>query len=191
MNRWNYAARTLALLCLTFAAACGSSGGSGSEPADAPAAVEQPAEADAPASEAEAETEPEPAPAFEPEPAPDPEPETEPEAEAEPEGVPVEQPAEAEAEPADPAPEKAEPARHVVDIVDFAFSIERLEIKAGDAVVFVNKDAVAHTATAEDESFDTGLLKQGEEKEVTFAAAGEFPYICTPHPGMKAVIVVN
>ncbi|HZG56638.1 cupredoxin family copper-binding protein [Paenibacillus sp.] len=92
--------------------------------------------------------------------------------------------------PTEPAPPAA-PAEHIVEIVDFAFSPERLEIQAGDTVVFVNKDAVGHTATADDGSFDTGMLKQDEKSSVVFDKAGEFSYICTPHPGMKAVIVVK
>jgi plastocyanin len=91
--------------------------------------------------------------------------------------------------PAD-APDE-EPAVHVVEIKDFAFSPETLEIRAGDAVKFVNRDDVGHTATADDGSFDTGILKRDEEQTVTFAEAGEFPYYCEPHPGMRGTIVVK
>ncbi|WP_199624760.1 cupredoxin domain-containing protein [Paenibacillus alkalitolerans] len=101
---------------------------------------------------------------------------------------PVEEPA---AEPAEQAADEQPAAAHVVEIVDFAFSPEKLEIKAGDTVTFVNRDKVGHTATADDKSFDTGQLGRDEEKQITFNEAGEFSYFCSPHPGMKATIVVT
>ncbi|TLS48476.1 hypothetical protein FE782_30540 [Paenibacillus antri] len=203
MSRWKYAARSMSIVLLLFAAACGSAGGGGS--GDTPATPAEQPKVEQTAQHADGESHEEPA-ASEPEPATsgpaegvEAPPAEEPAKTEEPADEPPEQPAEepvekpaAQPEP-DPAPPppKAEPVRHVVEIVDFAFSQDRLEINAGDTVVFVNKDAVGHTATAEDGSFDTGILKQGEEKEVTFAEAGEFPYICTPHPGMKATILVK
>lgn len=93
--------------------------------------------------------------------------------------------------PADtPSPEPASQV-HVVEIVNFAFSPGKLTIKAGDRVTFINKDEVGHSATADDESFDTGMLDQDKSKEVTFSEDGEFPYYCLPHPGMKGTIVVE
>lgn len=80
--------------------------------------------------------------------------------------------------------------KHVVEIVEFAFSPSELEVKAGDTVVFVNKDSVRHTATADDDSFNTELLDQDEKKEIIFQETGEFSYYCLPHPAMKGTIVV-
>jgi plastocyanin len=80
---------------------------------------------------------------------------------------------------------------HIVEIIEFAFSPSKLEVKAGDTVTFINKDAVKHTATADDESFDTKLLAQNEKKQITFTKAGEYSYFCLPHPGMKGMIVVK
>lgn len=80
---------------------------------------------------------------------------------------------------------------HIVEIVEFAFSPSKLTIKAGDSVKFINKDAVSHSATADDKSFDTGMLGQDKGKEVTFSEEGEFSYYCLPHPGMKGTITVE
>jgi plastocyanin len=80
---------------------------------------------------------------------------------------------------------------YVVEISNFAFSPAKLEIKAGDRVTFINKDEIKHSATADDSSFDTGLLAENEDKTVTFDDAGEFAYHCMPHPGMQATIVVS
>jgi len=99
----------------------------------------------------------------------------------------------AEPKPADePKPAPAEKAAvHVVEIKDFAFSPAELEIRVGDTVRFINRDEAGHTATADDGSFDTGLLKQDKSGEVAFASAGTFGYYCAPHPGMKGTVVVR
>lgn len=90
------------------------------------------------------------------------------------------------------APEVTEPVTvHTVEITNFAFSPAKLEIKQGDIVTFINKDEVAHTATADNDDFDTGLLDQNNSKKITFSEAGEFSYYCAPHPGMKGTIVVK
>ncbi|WP_307205039.1 plastocyanin/azurin family copper-binding protein [Paenibacillus harenae] len=80
---------------------------------------------------------------------------------------------------------------HTVEITNFAFSPEKLEISQGDIVTFINKDEVKHSATADNGQFDTELLAQDESMEVTFSDAGEFGYYCLPHPGMKGTIVVK
>ncbi len=80
---------------------------------------------------------------------------------------------------------------HTVEITNFAFSPDKLEISQGDIVTFINKDEVKHSATADNGQFDTELLAQDESKKVTFSDAGEFGYYCIPHPGMRASIVVK
>ncbi|OBZ19627.1 hypothetical protein A8L34_07035 [Bacillus sp. FJAT-27264] len=74
---------------------------------------------------------------------------------------------------------------------NFSFSTPKLEIHSGDTVTFINRDEIKHSATADDHSFDTGLLGKDESKSVTFAKAGEYGYHCIPHPGMQATIVVK
>ncbi|HET6161522.1 MAG TPA: cupredoxin family copper-binding protein [Dongiaceae bacterium] len=79
----------------------------------------------------------------------------------------------------------------VVEMRQIQFMPAEIEIVAGGAVTFVNADLVPHTATANDKSFDTGLLRKGERKELTFPKAGEFPYACKFHPHMTGRIVVR
>jgi plastocyanin len=104
--------------------------------------------------------------------------------------------------PTDKAPAKTEkPAKdedqpdavtvHTVEITNFAFSPEKLEISQGDIVTFINKDEVKHSATADNGQFDTELLAQDESMKITFSDAGEFGYYCIPHPGMRGSIVVK
>lgn len=78
-----------------------------------------------------------------------------------------------------------------VSIRDFAFSPRTIEIRVGDTVRWTNRDSVAHTATARNGSFDTGLLSDGESGSVRFTTAGTYRYVCTPHPDMTGTVVVR
>jgi len=93
---------------------------------------------------------------------------------------------------AKPAPvADAAAKKHVVTIKDFKYSPETLQAKVGDTVTFVNKDSAPHTATANDKSFDSGMLKQGGEFTVKLTKEGTFEYLCTYHPNMVGKIVVR
>lgn len=78
-----------------------------------------------------------------------------------------------------------------VAIRDFAFSPGTVEIRAGDRVTWTNRDSVAHTATARNGSFDTGLLEEGQSGRIRFTVAGTYRYLCTPHPEMTGTVVVR
>jgi plastocyanin len=78
-----------------------------------------------------------------------------------------------------------------VAIADFAFSPRTIEIRVGDTVRWTNRDSVAHTATAQNGSFDTGLLSDGESGSIRFTSAGTYRYQCTPHPDMTGTVVVR
>jgi plastocyanin len=78
-----------------------------------------------------------------------------------------------------------------VDIADYKFTPETIEVAAGTKVTWTNSDATAHTATADDSSFDTGDLDKGDSASVTFKNPGEFTYYCRFHPFMKATVEVQ
>jgi plastocyanin len=83
-------------------------------------------------------------------------------------------------------------AKNTVEIKSFAFAQPTITIKVGESVVWKNSDATGHSATADDKSFDTGILAQGESSEpITFSKAGTYTYHCTPHPNMKATVIVT
>lgn len=82
-----------------------------------------------------------------------------------------------------------EPA--MVEIVKFAFVPAEIEIKAGDAVRFVNRDLAPHTATAGDATFDTGSLGKDEEATIVFPVGGSFPYFCRFHRHMTGIVRVT
>jgi len=78
-----------------------------------------------------------------------------------------------------------------VEIADYKFKPEVIEVSAGTKVTFTNSDDTKHTATADDGSFDTGDLDQGDSASVTLSKPGEFTYYCRYHPFMKATVEVN
>jgi plastocyanin len=78
-----------------------------------------------------------------------------------------------------------------VDIADYKFAPEAIEVEAGSKVTWTNSDDAPHTATADDSSFDTGDLDQGDSKTITFDQPGEFTYYCRFHPFMKATVDVR
>lgn len=81
--------------------------------------------------------------------------------------------------------------QNAVIIQNFTFSPATLTVKVGDKVTWTNQDSVGHSATADDGSFDTGVLSQGQSGSITFSKAGTFSYHCSIHPNMKGTIVVH
>ena len=77
-----------------------------------------------------------------------------------------------------------------VDIADFAYDPIDVTVNVGGTVEWTNSDDAPHTATAEDDSFDTGSLSKGDAGKVTFDEAGTFKYICTFHPFMNGTVEV-
>jgi LPXTG-motif cell wall-anchored protein len=78
-----------------------------------------------------------------------------------------------------------------VTIKSFKFAPKSLTIKVGDTVNWTNQDSVQHSATADNGTFDTGLIAKGSTRAYRFTTAGTYGYHCTPHPGMKATITVT
>ena len=91
----------------------------------------------------------------------------------------------------EPAVKAIAAASGSVTIADFSFSPASLTINQGDTVTWVNNGPTPHSATANNGSFNTGILKAGQSASHTFAQAGTFSYYCQPHPYMKATIVVQ
>ncbi len=76
------------------------------------------------------------------------------------------------------------------DPADYSANI--LRIKVGETVTWTQDDPQAlHTITAVDGSFDSGFLYPDDSWSYTFDEVGEFEYFCTPHPWMRAKVVVE
>jgi nitrite reductase (NO-forming) len=72
------------------------------------------------------------------------------------------------------------------------YSVNTLMVALGTSVTWTNNDpGVVHTVTALDGLFDSGVLAEGESFSYTFDAPGEFEYFCSPHPWMRAKVMVE
>ena len=77
-----------------------------------------------------------------------------------------------------------------VTMGDLFFSPTSVTIAVGDTVTWHNTGQAPHNATADDGSFKTPDLNNGQSASETFNQAGTFSYICTIHPNMKGTIRV-
>jgi plastocyanin len=73
----------------------------------------------------------------------------------------------------------------------FTFSPGRMTITAGTTITWTNTDPVPHTITADDGSWNSGVIEPGKTWRRRFDRPGTFSFHCTPHPFMKGVIVVR
>lgn len=80
---------------------------------------------------------------------------------------------------------------HTVTIEGTSFQPERLTIAAGDTVLWINKDPFPHTATSKSGAFDSGSIAPDKSWKFTAVKKGEFDYLCTLHPTMKARLTVE
>jgi plastocyanin len=81
-------------------------------------------------------------------------------------------------------------ATHTVKIEGMRFVPATLTVRRGDRVTWQNRDVVPHTATAKGR-FDSGNIAAGTNWSRAMKKAGRYEYVCTFHPGMKAVVVVQ
>jgi plastocyanin len=95
--------------------------------------------------------------------------------------------AETESEPA-PSGEAAKAEK--VDIVEFTYQPDPVVVQAGGKVTWQNQDTAPHTATADDDSWDTGTIEKGKIGSETFKEAGTFTYFCEIHPEMQGTVEV-
>jgi len=72
-----------------------------------------------------------------------------------------------------------------------AYSPNPIVLAVGGTATWKNNDSVAHTATANDGTWDSGSIAPGATFSRTFPAAGSFPYKCTIHPGMVGTVTVQ
>jgi plastocyanin len=77
-----------------------------------------------------------------------------------------------------------------VEIVNFAYDPDPVQVETGGKVIWQNMDSAPHTATADDGSFDTGTLEEGKLKSETFKEPGTYTYFCEIHPTMHGTVEV-
>ncbi len=81
---------------------------------------------------------------------------------------------------------------HTVTIEGMKFQPEELTVASGDVVLWINKDLVAHTATSSEAGvFDSQMIAPDKSWTFTARTKGDFAYVCTYHPTMKAMLHVE
>jgi plastocyanin len=87
----------------------------------------------------------------------------------------------------------AQAAETLVYQRDITFVPERIELKAGSPVVFVNEDRFGHNVYSETSGadFDIGRQPAGQRTPVVFRRAGTFEVRCRIHPKMRLEVVVS
>lgn len=76
---------------------------------------------------------------------------------------------------------------------EITFVPERIEVKAGSTVVFVNDDRFGHNVYSETPGadFDIGRQPAGQRTPVVFRRAGTIEVRCRIHPKMRLEVVVT
>jgi plastocyanin/uncharacterized membrane protein len=82
-----------------------------------------------------------------------------------------------------------QPSQQII-IKQMHFEPSTLNVRAGDRVEWKNEDIFSHTATANDGSFDSGLIAPGGSWQTTISKNGTIAYHCRPHPNMAAELVI-
>lgn len=95
--------------------------------------------------------------------------------------------------PAAVAPATPKPAARTVrtQMVNMAYARRSIEITVGTTIIWRNDDPLAHTVTATNRRFDSGLVAPGSTWKYTFSQPGSYSFTCTPHPFMKGTVIVR
>jgi plastocyanin len=86
---------------------------------------------------------------------------------------------------------KAAASTATVNIDNFKFTPATLTVTAGTTVTWKNEDDSPHRIGDQTGSFKSAALDTDDTFSHTFAAPGEYPYICTIHPYMVGKIIVK
>ena len=86
----------------------------------------------------------------------------------------------------------AAPAARIVNVLDNRFDPVTLEVPVGTLLRWTNNGRNDHDVVSTDfKTFESPLLKTGQTFEFTATQAGQFPYVCTLHDGMTAILTVR
>jgi plastocyanin len=78
-----------------------------------------------------------------------------------------------------------------VRIDNFAFVPQRLTVKAGTTVTWINDDDIPHTVASVTKMFKSSALDTRDKFSFMFGAPGTYEYFCSLHPHMTGVVVVE
>jgi plastocyanin len=78
-----------------------------------------------------------------------------------------------------------------VEIMNFMFMPGSLTVPVGTTVTWKFDDSTDHTVSADDNSFASSPMANGQTFTHTFNTAGTVAYHCSIHPFMKGTIIVK
>ena len=84
----------------------------------------------------------------------------------------------------------APPQTHTIAIERMRFGPVPSNLRAGDTIVWVNRDIFRHTATARDRSFNVDLAP-GARGRTVIRHNGNVDFYCIFHPGMRGRLAVR
>ncbi len=73
----------------------------------------------------------------------------------------------------------------------WGYSPDPLVVSAGDTVTWVNTGSAPHTVTADDGSFDSGVITSGDSWTFTADVPGWYGFYCALHPDMRSMLIVQ
>jgi plastocyanin len=79
-----------------------------------------------------------------------------------------------------------------IEIKDFAFNPQKITVKSGEKITWINRDEEPHTVVSVGKKFQRSSgLDTDQEFTITAGAPGTYEYFCSVHPKMTGTIVVE
>jgi plastocyanin len=79
-----------------------------------------------------------------------------------------------------------------IEIKDFAFNPQKITVKSGEKITWINRDEEPHTVVSVGKKFQKSSgLDTDQEFSITAGAPGTYEYFCSVHPKMTGTIVVE
>ena len=78
-----------------------------------------------------------------------------------------------------------------VQIDQFIFAPQRITVKTGTTVTWINDDDVPHTVVSNNKLFKSKTLDTKDSFSFTFMTPGTYDYFCSLHPHMTGTVVVE
>ena len=79
-----------------------------------------------------------------------------------------------------------------IEIKDFAFNPQILNVKSGEKITWINRDEEPHTIVSVEKQFKKSTaLDTDQEFTITAGAPGTYTYFCSVHPKMTGTIIVE
>ena len=82
--------------------------------------------------------------------------------------------------------------KNQIEIKDFAFNPQKITVKSGEKITWINRDEEPHTVVSVGKKFQRSSgLDTDQEFSIIAGAPGTYEYFCSVHPKMTGTIVVE